>query len=209
MARTPRTPPVGENLPRRHNPFTRAIGRLMLHLFDWQIVGEVPNRAKFVAIAGPHTSSWDLIVGLMTIWSLDVHVHWMGKHTIFRRPFGWFFRALGGLPVNRSAPTGIVEQMADEFAQHDALILGLAPEGTRSAVVRWKTGFYRIARAAGQPILPAILDFPSRTVRLGPLLWPGDDMQADIRQLRATIYTGTGHHRRPLPADLLDDGSDV
>lgn len=196
--RAPRVPAVGPAVPRRHNPLTRAFGRLLLHLFDWRIVGDVPNHAKFVAVAGPHTSGWDLPVALMIIWSVDVRVSWMGKHTLFGRWTGWFFRALGGVPVNRSAPHGIVTQIADEFASRDALVLALAPEGTRTQVARWKTGFHRIARAAGVPIVSATLDFPSRTVQIGPLLWPTDDLKADILALRTVMYSSQGFHHRDM-----------
>jgi 1-acyl-sn-glycerol-3-phosphate acyltransferase len=117
--------------------------------------------------------------------ALGLRLHWMGKHTLFRPPFGRAMRWMGGVPVDREATRGVVAQLVEEFERRERFLLGIAPEGTRSRVTRWKTGFYRIAHRAGVPIVPVGLDWGTQAVRLGDPFTPTGDMEADIQQLRA------------------------
>src|SRR6185436_14384248 len=112
--------------------------------------------------------------------ALGIHASWVGKHTIFVWPFDALLRSLGGIPVDRSATNDIVQQMVSEFGKRERLVFALAPEGTRTKVVRWKTGFYHIARGAGVPIVPAVLDWGTRTIRLLPAFVPSGEADADI-----------------------------
>jgi len=151
--------------------------------------GEIPNLRKFVIIAAPHTSNWDFPLAMGAKLTLGIHASWVGKHTIFRWPFSVLLRALGGIPVNRSATNDIVQQIIGEFARRERMVFALAPEGTRSKVERWRTGFYHIAHGAGVPIVPAVLDWGQRTIRLLPPFTTTGNADSDIEALRA-MYAG-------------------
>ncbi len=161
------------------------IGRLWLFVFRWRLVGDLPPHRKYVLIAAPHTSNWDLPFMLATAWILRVRVQWMGKHTLFEGPFGWFMKALGGLPVDRRAPQGLVAQVVSVFEASESMVLAIPPEGSRSYRDHWRSGFYRIALGAGVPVATGFLDFKTRRCGLGPLIEPTGDVKADMDQVRA------------------------
>ncbi|WP_308909674.1 lysophospholipid acyltransferase family protein [Pseudokordiimonas caeni] len=167
--------------------FLHHTGNLFLRLTGWKKVGEVPDIPKFVAIAAPHTSNWDFPIFMAVVGAFRVRARFFGKHTLFDGPFGWLFYWLGGVPVERDtrAAADMVEGAVKAFEAHDDFILGIAPEGTRSKVERWKTGFYRIAVAANVPILMAYLDASKKEVGLGPLFYPTGDMTADMAAIHA------------------------
>lgn len=171
--------------PRRGRPLLQRLGRAGLGLGGWRVVGDVPPLPKFVAIVAPHTSNWDFVVGIGVMFALDLDVRWFGKDSLFRRPFGALFRALGGLPVCRDAHAGVVESMASRIAAEQQCIVALAPEGTRRPVARWRTGFYRIAELAAVPIVPVAFDWERREVTFGAPLRPTGDMAGDVAALHA------------------------
>ncbi|HET6897520.1 MAG TPA: 1-acyl-sn-glycerol-3-phosphate acyltransferase, partial [Vicinamibacteria bacterium] len=140
------------------------------------------------------TSNWDFVVGMASLVALGLRVHYLGKHTIFRGPFGRLLRWSGGLPVDRAAPGDIGERAAAMMRDADRMFLALAPEGTRRKVEHWKTGFHRIALGAGVPIFPVALDYRSRTVLLFPLFVPGPDYAADLGRLRALYSPAMARH---------------
>jgi 1-acyl-sn-glycerol-3-phosphate acyltransferase len=156
----------------------------ILNTLGWTIQADLPDIKKYVAIAAPHTSNWDLPLGILAARAINLQVHWMGKDSLFRWPFGWFFRAIGGTPVQRELGQNYIKQMADLFDRSEQLVLALAPEGTRSKTDHWKTGFHYIARAANVPILMAYLDFGKKQVGIGSIFYPGDDIEADFSQIR-------------------------
>jgi len=155
----------------------------------WKITGFIPNLSKFVLVAGPHTSNWDFVFGVLTIFSLGLDVHWIGKHTIFRPPFGRLLRSFGGLPVNRSNPGTLYRDILNGFNENEAFVFALSPEGTRSKVDKWKPGFHRIAKAAGVPVLPVALDFRLKEVHFGEPFQVTDNYDDDVRRLK-TYYAG-------------------
>lgn len=177
-------PEPGHRLPRRGGALRAATGRALLRLTGWSIDPEIPDLPKFVVIAAPHSSNWDFIVGIGLVFALRLDIHFIGKAELFRGPLGPLMRWLGGLPVDRSQPQGVVEQTIALFAAHEKLIVAVAPEGTRKPVTRWKSGFYRIALGAGVPIVPGYFDNRRRVVGLGPPFLPTGDAEADIATLR-------------------------
>lgn len=162
-----------------------CIGRLWLRLFGWKIHGEAPSYTKFVFIAAPHTSNWDLPFMLATAYTLGVRISWFGKHTLFVSPWGWFLRKLGGIPVDRRAPHSLVIQMAEKFKSSDYLVLAVPPEGTRSKVVLWKSGFYHIASQSGVPIGLGYLDYERKLCGLGMFVIPSGNVNEDMNKIRA------------------------
>lgn len=180
---------IGPDVPRRRNRFLRFIGNFVLRIAGWKITGSIANEPKFVLSGGPHTSNWDFIFALMTCWSLELEVHWVGKHTIFRWPFNGLFRYFGGIPVNRANPGVLYRDILNGFSNNESFILALAPEGTRRKVKRFKPGFHRIALKAGVPIIPAGVDFDKKELEFGTPIIPSPDFQADSETLRA-YYSG-------------------
>lgn len=177
-------PTQPEALPKWGNRLTRILGRLVLGMGGIRWVGPLPNLKKFVMIGAPHTSNWDFVYGMALLMALGVRVNWIGKHTIFRPPFGGIMRWLGGVPVDRERTAGLVEQVCEAMAAADKMIIGLAPEGTRKPVDRWKSGFYRIAVGAGVPIVIGVIDFGNRELRADAVFEPTGDADADMAAIR-------------------------
>ena len=151
----------------------------------WRIEGTFPDLPRLVLIAAPHSSWWDGWWALIAKVALGANVAFVGKRELFVGPLGWLLRTLGGIAVDRGSAHGVVEQMVARFAATPRLWLGLAPEGTRRRVARWRSGFWHVARDARVPILPVAFDYPSRSIVIGALFTPGADMAADLQQLRA------------------------
>lgn len=161
------------------------IGRGWLGLFGWRLKTEIPAHEKFVLIAAPHTSGWDLPFMLATSYVMRVPISWMGKQELFRPPFGWLLRALGGIAVDRGARKDRVTAAIDAFSRAERLVLAIPAEGTRGTVAYWKSGFYHIARGAKVPIGLGYLDFARKTCGIGGFVTPTEDMRADMEQIRA------------------------
>ena len=178
--------------PMRGSRLSRALGRAALRLAGWRIEGVVPRLPRFVVIVAPHTSNWDFLVGVAAMFALGLRVHFLGKHTLFRGPLGPVMRWLGGEPVDRAAPDGVVEGVVARIAASRRYLLALSPEGTRRRIARWRTGFHRIASAAGIPIVPVWLDWSRRVVGIGEPMMPTADRDADIVALRAHYRSEMG-----------------
>jgi 1-acyl-sn-glycerol-3-phosphate acyltransferase len=156
----------------------RRLTRGVLWILRWKIDGEMPPHRKMVVIGAPHTSNWDFPLAMLVAPALGLRIRWLGKHTLFRKPFGWFFRLLGGIPVNRSRAHGLIASTVSAFEEADDLVLVITPEGTRSRREYWKSGFYRIAHAAGIPVVLVGVDGANKTIVVGPDEIPGDDVRA-------------------------------
>ena len=153
-------------------------------VLGWRIEGSIPDVPKLVIIAAPHTSNWDFVVGIAAKLALGLQVLWLGKDSLFRWPLGALMRLLGGVPVDRSTSHDVVKTVMAEFARRDRMILGLAPEGTRKRVERWRTGFYHIAHGAGVPVLPVALNWEQRAIQIGTPYDTTGDLEADIQALQ-------------------------
>jgi 1-acyl-sn-glycerol-3-phosphate acyltransferase len=163
----------------------RAIAKWIFYrLWGWKIIGEFPHHIpKYIIAVAPHTSAWDLIVGLLVREVTGLKAGFIGKDSLFRWPYGWFFRALGCHPVDRSKSSNYVQGVVGLFNSRDRLVIALAPEGTRKRVDRLKTGFYYIALGAGIPIVPGTIDFTHKEVRIFPFFFPSGDFPADMEHI--------------------------
>ncbi len=177
------------------NVFSRAFGRAVLRLGGWRMVGNWPEVDKVVVIVAPHSSAWDAIWGIAAKVGMGLGLVFIGKKEAFWGPLGWLLRKFGGVPVNRSAPGGIVDQVATQIREAERLWFVLAPEGTRRKVENWKTGFWKIARRAEVPVFCVGFNYPDRTIRLGELVTLTDDMDADLKRIRALFAGYQGKHR--------------
>jgi len=163
-------------------------------LTGWKFEGSVPDEPKFVIIVAPHTSNWDFPLGVMALFSLGFRVSFLGKHTIFRWPFGIFVRWLGGIPVERSIKRDRVTESIAAFNAAEKLILAIAPEGTRKLVPRWKSGFYHVADGARVPIVPVVFDFGRKVVGICPPFFTTGDMEADMPVIKQHFAGAVARH---------------
>ncbi len=172
----------------------RPIYLLIFKLLDWKIVGEFPvHLKKYIIAVAPHTSNWDFPLGVMARSILHIqNARFLGKHSLFKPPFGWIFRSLGGYPVDRSGSHDVVQQAVDIFNAHENFILALAPEGTRKKVDKLRTGFYYIAKGANVPIVPVGFDFSTRRIVIGTPLTPSNNFDHDMETLLAFYRTMRG-----------------
>jgi 1-acyl-sn-glycerol-3-phosphate acyltransferase len=180
------TAPVGAVATAKH-----WVGRTWLKVFGWRLESEVPAHPKFVVIAAPHTSGWDLPFMLATSYVLNVPISWMGKRELFAPPFGWFMRALGGIPIDRSKHHNTVSWAIAELEKSDNLVLSVPAKGTRGRAEYWKSGFYHIAKGANVPMALACLDYRNKCCGIGAFVMPTGDLRADMDRIRALYDRGT------------------
>ncbi len=162
----------------------RGIARLILRLGGWTIVGELPTHKKLVAIVAPHTSNWDGFWMLVYKVAFDIEVHFFAKHTLFWWPLGPVLRAMGAIPVDRAVSASMVQHVVKEFEERDRFWFGLSPEGTRKWQPYWKTGFYRIAKAANVPIVLAFIDYGKKRIGIGITLPENRTLDEDLKAIR-------------------------
>jgi 1-acyl-sn-glycerol-3-phosphate acyltransferase len=160
-----------------------------LSMLGWRFEGRVPDIPKMILLGAPHTSNWDFIVFLAALHAYRIKVKYMGKDGLFRWPFGYFFRAFGGIPVSQKRAGGVVGQVVQAFADHDQMMLVVAPEGTRSPAPMWRSGFLHIAREADVPVVPVSLDTRSKTVDVGLPIGNPEDPAAMMDRIR-DFYQG-------------------
>ncbi len=169
------------------NTLLRAFSIIFLKLSGWKIEGSLPpDGQKSVLIAAPHTSNWDLPYTLMVAFVLRLNIYWMGKEQIFKPPFRGLMMWLGGIPVHRESANNLVAASVQAIKAADGpLQLVVPPEGTRSKVRYWKSGFYYIATGAGVPIVLAYMDYERKISGLGPVFHPSGDLEADMVRIQA------------------------
>jgi 1-acyl-sn-glycerol-3-phosphate acyltransferase len=153
----------------------------LLHLAGWRLEGVRPALDRYVLIAAPHTSNWDLLLVLAFAVAYDLKVTWMAKHSLFYPPFGCIMRALGGIPVTTHKHRHIVAAMTAAFKTSEHLVLALPTEGCRQRTPYWRSGFYHIAKQAGVPIVPSYLDFSHKRGGFGPSLETTSDVKQDMQ----------------------------
>jgi 1-acyl-sn-glycerol-3-phosphate acyltransferase len=175
----------------------KALAHLFLRLGGFKPEGERPTEPRFVMIAAPHTSNWDLPYMIAFGIVFDVKLAWMGKRQIFSWPFGPIMRRMGGIPVIRERRTNAVDAMAKtvvdaERPDERPLALVVPAEGTRAWAPYWKSGFYHIARKAGVPIVLCHLDYKTRRGGFGPTIHPCGDIEHDMDLIREYYEGRTG-----------------
>jgi 1-acyl-sn-glycerol-3-phosphate acyltransferase len=190
--------PLPPNAPRtRHSPFARWIGRTVLRLGGWRMEGAFPDLPKVVLIGAPHSSNWDGIWGFAVLMALGLDLKVLGKDTLLKAPVvGPILKRLGVIPVDRKAAQGVVEQAARMIQSADRFWYGLAPEGTRRVVEKWKPGFWRIAKAAGVPVVPAYFHYGRKVIGIGTPFQLTESYDADVTRIRdwyRTVSNGKNH----------------
>ena len=146
------------------------LANIVLKLFGWRTVGSLADQPKCVIVVAPHTSNWDFAVLVLVALALRLKVTWMGKHTLFRPPFGWIMRRLGGLPIDRRMRNNMVDQVIESFRTHNRQVLAIPPEGTRKRAPYWRSGFYYIALGAQVPIAFGFADYRRKVGGIGGMI---------------------------------------
>ncbi len=183
-----------------------ALARRILRLLGWQVHFRGLPGLHGVIVVYPHTSNWDFPVGLLAKWAMGLEAKFLGKHTWFQIPlFGSWLRWLGGVPVDRRAAGGVVEQMVEMFARKqqagEYFWLALTPEGTRSWRPAWRSGFYRVTLSAQVPLVLAVLDYGRRQVRLIDVMTLSGQVDEDMRRI-AQVFEGSTGLRQELAAPV-------
>lgn len=160
----------------------RTLARATLKASRWTLVGEVPRQG--ILVGAPHTSQWDWVAMLLIAWSNGVQPQVLIKHSYFKGPAGVLLRATGGIPLDRENPGATIRALLKEAEGHEAFLLAIAAEGTRSKGEYWKPGFYRISQQTGLPISLGFVDGPTRTLGMGPTFQPSGDVVADMDLVR-------------------------
>lgn len=166
-----------------------ALCQLGLKLSGWKLQGMPPKEPKYVLIGVPHTSNWDFPLGLAIAFVYRLDMHWMGKDSLFKSWRGPIMRWMGGIPIDRLSSNNVVAQTIEAFNVSDRLVVAIPPEGTRSKVDKWKTGFYYIALGAKVPIALGFLDYKRKAGGFLSSFHPTGDADKDIVAIRA-YYTG-------------------
>ncbi|HNR30016.1 MAG TPA: lysophospholipid acyltransferase family protein [Candidatus Hydrogenedentes bacterium] len=184
-----------------YGPVSRWLGRTVLRLLGWRLVGERPDVPKCVVACAPHTSNWDFFYTLLAAWALNVPCVFMIKDTLFWWPLGVVLRWLGGIPINRTVPEGIVEQMAHVIRESEKINVVITPEGTRKGAQYWKLGFYRIAVAAAVPVLFGVMNYKEQWVGVADVFHPTGDLDADWAHITEVFERTVGVTPKRRPPD--------
>jgi 1-acyl-sn-glycerol-3-phosphate acyltransferase len=179
-------------------PILRAITKLIaityLKIIGWETAGEVPKEPKFVLIAAPHTSNVDFPILMALAFRFGIRIHWIGKDSLFPGPARPVARYLGGIPVDRSKPGGMVGETIRTYDEADSLMIVIPVEGTRGITKGWKSGFYHIASGANIPVCCGFLDYKTKRGGFGPMISLTGDMDADMEAFREFYKDITGRH---------------
>ena len=173
----------------------RAISSFILRLFGWTVEVDVPDYPKCVICVAPHTSNWDFFIGKLAYLSIGRYAGFMMKKEWFFFPLGLIFKGVGGIPVDRSRNTSLVDQMANKFAESKQFHLAITPEGTRKPNPNWKKGFYFIALKAQVPIMLIGIDYPSKTITSTKAIMPTGDFEKDMHEIK--LYFKDFHGKIP------------
>ncbi|MFW2383464.1 MAG: 1-acyl-sn-glycerol-3-phosphate acyltransferase [Acidimicrobiales bacterium] len=165
------------------------LSKWILKRWGFELVGHRPDADHTVMIASPHTSNWDFPIALLIGWALDVNMRWVGKKEMFPPVIGALWRRLGGIPVDRSSAGSMVQDLTDLFVPGERMSIVLPVSGTREHTSHWKSGFYRVARGAGVPVVPAFVDYTARRCGIGDPIELTGDITADMDVFRE-FYAG-------------------
>ena len=188
-------PFIPEHLRANRPRVVRWLGKFLMKISGWKTIGQLPKDQRVVLIAGPHTSNWDFVLAMSLILSLDVRIHWVGKHSIFKKGFRRLFKKMGGIPVNRVNPQALKTEIYNITERYRGFIIAISPEGTRKKVERLKSGFLRIANETNSRILMVGVDFSNKTIEFGDFFSPSGDMDKDLKFIKDYFGNFTG--KRP------------
>ncbi len=163
--------------------FKKKFAGTVLKMIGWKVGGERPKEKKFVFLAAPHTSNWDFPLGMLTAWYLEIDLKVLMKKSWFVFPIKGMLLSLGAMPIDRKKGGTVIDGIVQEFENRDAFVFSITPEGTRSFVDSWKTGFYTIATRAEVPIICGYLNYGKKETGVGPIIHPQGDTEKDFEEI--------------------------
>lgn len=171
---------------------------LVFQIFGWKVLGKKPHGVKkFIIVIAPHTSNIDFLIGVAARAISEVNSSYLGKKELFDIPLiGWFFKAMGGIPVDRSKNTNLVDQVVDFIEKSDPekeIVVTVTPEGTRSYAEKWKTGFWHIAKNANIPIVMVAFDYQRKVVEYNEPFYVSEK-EADLKKMKDYFKTIKGKY---------------
>lgn len=172
----------------------KHLARFILKVAGWKIADSFPDAPKAVCVMAPHTSMWDFVWGKLFFMSIGIKPKFLIKAEAFKGIGGYFLKAMGGIPVNRKNPAGLVPDILDRLKKQDEFILVITPEGTRKKVDVWKTGAIRIARAAKIPLIAGRMDYGKKELGLAAVYWQVPDDPGFINRLKLDFAKINGKH---------------
>ncbi len=175
---------IPENMPRRGTDNWQKVGRFLLRLMGWKVVGQLPNDPKVMLVLAPHTSNWDFVIGVAALLGLDIKISFMMKKEAFFWPFKNMFMRFGAIPIDRKQAQDVVGQAASWYEEHDKVWMGITPEGTRSRVTSWKTGFLRIAHRAEIPVVLIGMDATKKSIIIDKVVRATGDHEVQAEEIR-------------------------
>ena len=184
-----------EHLRARRPRLITWLGKFLMKISGWKTTGNLPEDQRVVLVAGPHTSNWDFVLAMSLILSLDVRIHWVGKHSIFKKGFRRLLKKLGGIPVNRINPEALKGEIYNITKKYKGFAIAISPEGTRKKVERLKSGFLRIANETNSKIMMVGVDFSNKPIVFGDFFNPSGDKDKDLRFIKDYFDNFTG--KRP------------
>jgi 1-acyl-sn-glycerol-3-phosphate acyltransferase len=159
----------------------KYLSLLLYKIFGWELVGTFPpDLKKAIVVAAPHTSNWDFLWGRAGLYIYGVRVKYLIKNDYFKGPLSFFFKATGGIPVDRSKSNNLVDELTEYMDKQEKMYLLFPPEGTRKKVERWRTGFYHVAVGLKLPIVLGFLDYPSKKAGIGEIFYPSGNFDKDM-----------------------------
>lgn len=176
---------LGDDAPKRNFGIFSSISRTLLKLLGWKILPAKFNSPKAILVAGPHTSNWDFVYGMLFMMSINIDLKWMGKASIFKKPFVGLLKSMGGIPIERNKNKNAVDQTVEIFSKKEKLCLALSPEGTRSKTTKWKSGFYHIAKGANVPIVTVFLDYKTKSMGFNELFYASDSFEENVDKIKS------------------------
>lgn len=161
---------------------------ILFKVFKWKIDGSFPKTLKkYIIIVAPHTHWHDFFLGVLLKYATELPSNFIGKSSLFKAPFGFIFKAVGGVPVQRDKHNNLVAKTVNIYNSHENFITALAPEGTRKKVKTWKHGFYHIAKGANIPVVRVIFDFENKVITILKPFYVSNDIDSDIAELRSAF----------------------
>jgi 1-acyl-sn-glycerol-3-phosphate acyltransferase len=182
---------IGARVPRTDHPVLRWLALRLLDLLGWRLDVHLPDEPRFVVLAAPHTSNWDGVLAILAMLAMELRLALFIKHTAFEGALGGLLRKVGAIPIDRKARGGVISQTVETFRTRPELVIGIAPEGTRQRVEKWKRGFYLIAAGAEVPMVLAYIDYARKTVGTGPVLRATGDYARDLEAIQTFYRTIT------------------
>lgn len=185
----------------------KTLSRFILcTLFGWKTYNEFPSDLnKYIIIVAPHTSWIDFPLGVLARFAYGLKANYIGKHTLFKPPYGFIFRALGGAPVERGKSANKVDAIIDIFNNNKKFILALSPEGTRKKLNKWKTGFYYVAKGADVPIVMTGFDFAKKSIYVSKPYYLTNNIKVDFKNFHNFFKDMKGRHPEKFEYDFYNN----